>query len=56
LIVLDNILRHGRVANPNENDADTVALRKLNANIADDDRVDSVLLPVASGVTLVRRR
>ena len=56
LIVLDNMLRRGRVADPNEDDADTVALRNLNARIADDSRVDSVLLPIASGVTLVRRR
>jgi O-methyltransferase len=50
------MLRRGRVADPNEDDADTVALRNLNTKIADDRRVDSVLLPIASGVTLVRRR
>jgi O-methyltransferase len=56
LIILDKMLRRGRVANPNEEDADTVALRKLNTRIAGDDRVDSVLLPVGSGMTLGRRR
>ena len=56
LIVLDNMLRRGRVADPNENDADTVALRRLNTKIVGDDRVDRVLLPVASGMTLARRR
>ena len=56
LVVLDNMLRRGRVADPNETDADTVALRELNAKIASDDRVDHVLLPIASGMTLARRR
>jgi len=56
LIVLDNMLRRGRVADPDESDADTVALRKLNTRIAGDDRVDRVLLPIASGMTLTRRR
>ena len=56
LIILDNMLRRGRAADPNENDPDTVALRKLNTKIAGDDRVDRVLLPIASGMTLARRR
>lgn len=56
LIVLDNMLRRGRVADPSESDPDTVALRKLNTKIAGDERVDRVLLPLASGMTLARRR
>jgi predicted O-methyltransferase YrrM len=56
LIVLDNMLRRGRVAHPDDGDPDTVALRKLNAKIARDERVDRVLLPIASGMTLARRR
>lgn len=56
LILLDNMLRRGRVADPNETDADTVALQRLNTKIAGDERVDRVLLPIASGMTLARRR
>ena len=56
LILLDNMLRRGRVADPAQRDADTVALRELNTKIAGDDRVDRVLLPIASGMTLARRR
>src|SRR4029453_11033482 len=56
LIVLDNMLRRGRVADPEENDPDTLALRELNSKIAGDERVDRVLLPIASGMTLARRR
>jgi O-methyltransferase len=56
LIVLDNMLRRGRVADPSVSDADTVALRALNDKIAMDERVDFVLLSIASGMTLARRR
>ena len=56
LIVLDNMLRRGRVADPDLDDPDTVALRQLNTKIADDERVDRVLLPIATGMTLARRR
>jgi O-methyltransferase len=56
LITFDNMLRRGRVADPNQNDQDTAALRALNAKIARDDRVDRVLLPIGPGMTLTRRR
>lgn len=56
LIALDNMLWHGRVADAAHDDADTVALRALNHKIRDDVRVDSVLLTVGDGMTLVRRR
>jgi predicted O-methyltransferase YrrM len=56
LIVLDNMLRRGRVADPCDKEADTVALRNMNTKIAADERVDRVLLPIASGMTLARRR
>jgi O-methyltransferase len=56
LIVLDNTLRHGDVANPDAHDPRTVSIRALNRKIAADERVDRVLLPIADGMTLVRRR
>jgi predicted O-methyltransferase YrrM len=56
LIVLDNTLRRGRLADPSERDADTLALRAINTKIAADERVDRVLLPIASGMTLARLR
>jgi predicted O-methyltransferase YrrM len=56
LIVLDNMLRRGRVADPCDGEADTIALRSMNTKIAADERVDRVLLPIASGMTLARRR
>jgi hypothetical protein len=44
------------VADPCDGEADTVALRSMNTKIAADERVDRVLLPIASGMTLARRR
>lgn len=56
LIVLDNMLWGGQVANPHADDPDTLALKALNQKIRDDDRVDLSLLPVADGITLARKR
>jgi predicted O-methyltransferase YrrM len=56
LIVFDNTLWSGRVLDPNAADEDTRAITTLNAKLADDERISLCLLPVADGVTLVRRR
>ena len=52
LIAIDNTLWSGAVADPSVSDADTVALRTLNAKIHDDGRVEPVLTPVGDGLTL----
>jgi caffeoyl-CoA O-methyltransferase len=54
LIVLDNMLRDGRVLDP-QNDDDR-AIDALNDALLADDRVDVVLLPVRDGVSLARVR
>jgi caffeoyl-CoA O-methyltransferase len=55
LLVLDNVLRSGRVADPAcTGDAD-VAMRQVNDTIVTDPRVESVMLSVRDGVTLVRK-
>jgi predicted O-methyltransferase YrrM len=56
LILLDNMLRDGKVADPSAVDEDTKAIRALNEKIHSDDRVEAVLLTVGDGVTLVRKR
>ena len=56
LIMVDNTLWSGRVAKEEENDAETVAIRALNAKIHTDDRVDISLLPMCDGITLVRKK
>ena len=56
LIVIDNMLRDGRVADPSETELSITAVRDLSAKIAKDERGDRVLLTVGDGMTLVRRR
>ncbi len=56
LIALDNMLWSGKVADPQVHDADTDALRALNAKIRDDTRVDACLLTVGDGVMLAQKR
>jgi predicted O-methyltransferase YrrM len=53
LVVLDNMLRGGRVMEPG-GDEGTVAIRELTARLAADPRVVAVLLPVRDGMTVVR--
>jgi predicted O-methyltransferase YrrM len=56
LVALDNMLWSGAVADPTIMDADTVALRALNAKIHADARVDMALATVGDGVMLARKR
>jgi predicted O-methyltransferase YrrM len=56
LILIDNVLWSGAVADPKDKSADTKALRTLNTKIKSDERVDMVLLPIADGVTMARKR
>ena len=56
LIAIDNVLWRGRVIDAAETDADTQAIRDLNAALATDERVDIAMLPIADGVTLLRVR
>lgn len=55
LIGIDNTLWYGKVADENVRDADTVALRALNAKLHTDDRLAALsLLPIGDGLTLAR--
>ena len=57
LIAVDDVLWSGRVVDDlAEGDAYTAALVEFNERVADDDRVEVVLLTVGDGVTLIRRR
>jgi caffeoyl-CoA O-methyltransferase len=56
LIMVDNVLWSGKVADPKEKDADTVALRAFNEKVHADARVFHSMLPVGDGVTLAVKR
>jgi predicted O-methyltransferase YrrM len=56
LILVDNTLWDGQVADESADDDDTVAIRRFNRRVADDNRVDLSLLPLADGVTVLRRK
>jgi caffeoyl-CoA O-methyltransferase len=53
LMVLDNTLWSGRVADPNEDDENTRAIRAVNDRVLEDPRVENVLLTVRDGMNLV---
>jgi caffeoyl-CoA O-methyltransferase len=55
VILVDNTLWSGKVVDGSVTDEDTVALRAFNDRVSKDDRVESVLLPLADGLTLARK-
>ena len=56
LIVLDNMLLSGKVADPDDQNVSAAALRALNDKIYADERVDMALTTVGDGMTLCIKR
>ena len=56
LIAVDNVLWSGEVANPAAKDGMTVALRKFNDRVHQDERVDLAMLSIGDGVTLALKK
>jgi caffeoyl-CoA O-methyltransferase len=56
IVLVDNTLQGGEVADPAVTDAQVTGMRAFNDHVAADARVDLVLLPVGDGLTLARRR
>lgn len=56
LVVLDNMLWRGTVAEPHSHDKQAPLLQTLNAKIAVDTRVDASLLTLADGMIVARKR
>ena len=55
VVLADNTLWSGRVVDETANDDDTRAIRAFNDMVAIDGRVESYLLPIGDGLTLIRK-
>jgi caffeoyl-CoA O-methyltransferase len=56
IILFDNVLWDGAVADRSFQDEDTVALRKLNEFLLQDDRVDISMIAIGDGLTIARKK
>ena len=55
IIVVDNVLWYGDVADQNKNDRLTLKIREFNKFIKDDNRVESLILPIGDGLSVCRK-
>jgi caffeoyl-CoA O-methyltransferase len=56
LLLIDNVLWNGEVLNQRNQTPDTRSIRELNDLLPGDNRVDIVMLPVADGLTICRKK
>ena len=56
ILIIDNMLWGGDVADQSNNDNQTKIIRSLNAKIQKDERVDFSLLPIADGLSFIRKK
>ena len=56
IIIIDNMLWHGDVADTKKTDSQTSTIRDLNLKINQDDRVEFSLLPLSDGLSFVRKK
>ena len=54
LIIVDNVLWHGEVADENNLDKYTVNIREFNSYLANDRRVEQIIVPLGDGMTVCR--
>ena len=55
LIIIDNVLWHGEVADENNNEKLTKIIREFNTHIKNDNRVEQIILPIGDGLTVCRK-
>ena len=56
IIIIDNMLWGGNVADLSNNDTQTETIKSLNEKIKKDERVDFSLLPIADGLSFIRKK
>ena len=54
LIIIDNVLWHGEVADENNIDKYTLNIREFNTHVANDKRVEQIIIPLGDGMTACR--
>ena len=54
LVIVDNVLWHGEVADENNLDKFTVNIRDFNDFVANDNRVEQIIVPLGDGMTVCR--
>ena len=54
LIIIDNVLWHGEVADENNHDKFTLYIREFNRLVSDDKRVEQIIIPLGDGMTVCR--
>jgi len=54
LIIVDNVLWHGEVADEDSLDKFTVNIRDFNTHVANDKRVEQIIVPLGDGMTVCR--
>tara|TARA_B100000927_G_scaffold62494_1_gene48995 strand:+ start:541 stop:1191 length:651 start_codon:yes stop_codon:yes gene_type:complete len=54
LIIIDNVLWHGEVADKENLDKYTVNIREFNTFVANDKRVEQIIIPLGDGMTVCR--
>ena len=56
LVIVDNVLWSGSVADPSNDRRSTRAIRDLNSRVGADERVDCSLAPIGDGLLLARKK
>jgi caffeoyl-CoA O-methyltransferase len=56
VLLADNVLWSGDIVDASRTDEDTVALRAFNDLVVADERVDVVILPIADGLSFIRKK
>ena len=54
LIIIDNVLWHGEVADKDNLDKYTVNIREFNSHVSNDNRVEQIIVPLGDGMTVCR--
>ena len=55
LIIIDNVLWYGEVIDNNSNDKFTLSIREFNDYVANDKRVEKIIIPLGDGMTVCRK-